>query len=35
MINVGEGDAFLLTFDAPLGERYFLVDAGPPSKGIK
>ena len=33
MINVGQGDAFLLTLGGPQGDATVLIDAGPPSKG--
>src|SRR2546428_2589288 len=33
MIAVGQGDAFLLTLDTSGGERFFLIDGGPPDAG--
>ncbi len=33
MINVGQGDAFLLTLGGPEGDATVLIDAGPPLKG--
>jgi beta-lactamase superfamily II metal-dependent hydrolase len=35
MIDVGEGDSFLLTIDGPYGEAYALIDAGLPDSGAK
>jgi beta-lactamase superfamily II metal-dependent hydrolase len=35
MIDVGQGDSFLLTIDGPYGEAYVLVDAGLPDAGVK
>jgi beta-lactamase superfamily II metal-dependent hydrolase len=35
MIDVGQGDSFLLTVDGPTGEAYVLVDAGLPGAGTK
>jgi len=33
MIDVGEGDSFLLTIDGPTGEAHVLIDAGLPEAG--
>ena len=33
MIDVGEGDAFLLSIEGHQGDLLVLVDAGPPSQG--
>src|SRR5437867_8576053 len=35
MIDVGQGDSFLLTIDGPLGEAHVLIDAGLPDAGTK
>lgn len=35
MIDVGQGDSFLLTIDGPTGEAYVLIDAGLPDAGAK
>src|SRR5437016_4192189 len=35
MIDVGQGDAFLLTLDCPNGEAYVLIDAGLRDAGTK
>lgn len=35
MIDVGQGDSFLLTIDYPLGEAYVLIDAGLQKAGPK
>jgi beta-lactamase superfamily II metal-dependent hydrolase len=35
MIDVGQGDSFLLTIDYPAGEAYALLDAGLPDAGPK
>ena len=35
MIDVGEGDAFLLTLGAPVHDATVLIDAGPPDSGTK
>jgi len=35
MIDVGQGDAFLLTLDGPKGEAYVLIDAGLTGSGTK
>lgn len=35
MIDVGQGDSFLLTLDGPSGEAYVLIDAGLPDAGTK
>jgi beta-lactamase superfamily II metal-dependent hydrolase len=33
MIGVGQGDAFLVTLDTPVGDVFFLIDGGPPDAG--
>lgn len=33
MINVGQGDSFLISIEGPIGERYVLIDAGVASEG--
>ena len=33
MIDVGQGDAFLLTLGSQTRDVTFLIDGGPPSKG--
>jgi hypothetical protein len=33
MINVGQGDSFLLTLGGLQGDATVLIDGGPPSKG--
>ena len=35
MIDVGQGDSFLLTIDGPSGEAYVLIDAGLLDAGTK